>query len=355
MRTGLAILDFGGPTGPVELVPFLEKLLADVLPGPPALKRFLARRIAPARARLVQPNYETIGWSPLVQTHRLQVAALAERLGPEAPPMASGMLFTPPTMREATRALREQGVERIIALPLFPHYSFATTGAAFAHFWEAMRAEGMTGLPVHWIGAWFDHPLYIDALAATIREGVARTPGEGELHLVFTPHGLPLSFVRKGDPYPEQIRETARRVIRRLEWTGPWHLGWQSRLGPVKWLAPSTPEVLDRLAREGAKRVCLIPVSFAAEHIETLHEIDIEYADHARDVGIPHFGRAPALGLEPAFIACLADLVQQALAGFGQQSCVRCLHPRPIAVERRPGCPNCRFQTPDWRRESRSA
>lgn len=353
MRVGVAVLDFGGPRGPEELEPFLSELLADVLPGPRWLKRRVAPSLARARARSVRPNYELIGWSPLVDTHCAQVEALRQALGDEAPPLVSGMMFTPPTMREAARALRDLDVDGIVALPNFPHYSLATTHAAFQFFWEALEAEGMTSIPVHWVGAFFDHPDYIDALAATIREGVARTPGEGELHLLFTPHGLPVSYVKRGDPYPDQIRETVRRVMATLEHAWPWHLGWQSRVGPVRWLTPSTPDVLDRLAAEGVERVCMVPVSFAAEHIETLHEIDVEYAAHARAAGIEHFGRAPALGLQPSYVACLADLVRGAVGAFGRHACVRCLHPKPDAHRRRGTCPNCRFATPGYLRASR--
>lgn len=355
MRIGVAVLDFGGPSAPEELEPFLTELLSDVLPGPRWLKRRVAPRLARARARSVRPQYEAIGWSPLVATHRAQVEALRGALGEEAPPLVSGMMFTPPTMRDAARALRDHGVEAIVALPNFPHYSLATTGAAFQFFWEALVAEGLEHLPVHWVGAFFDHPAYVEALAATIREGVARTPGEGPLHLLFTPHGLPVSYVKRGDPYPEQIRETVRRVMRVLDHAWPWHLGWQSRVGPVRWLTPGTPDELDRLAAEGVKRVCMVPVSFAAEHIETLHEIDIEYAAHARARGIEHFGRAPALGLQPAYVDCLADLVRGAIAGFGRHACVRCLHPKPDAHRRRGACPNCRFETPAYLRDSRRA
>lgn len=355
MKVGVAFLDFGGPSRPEELEPFLAELLADVLPGPRWLKRSVIPTLARARARSVAPNYEMIGWSPLVETHRAQVGALQRALGDEAPPIVSGMMFTPPTMRDAARELREHGVDAIVALPNFPHYSFATTGAAFQAFWEALVAEGMAQLPVHWVGGWFDHPAYIEALATTIREGAERTPGEGELHLLFTPHGLPVSYIRRGDPYPEQIRTTVRLVMQALGERWPWHLGWQSRVGPVRWLTPGTPDELDRLGAEGVKRVCMVPVSFAAEHVETLHEIDIEYADHARKVGIEHFGRAPALGLQPAYIACLADLVRSAMARFGRHACVRCLHPKPDAHRRRGTCPNCRFVTPAWLRESASS
>lgn len=357
-KVGLAVLDFGGPQGPDELVPFLSNLLTDVLPGPMALRRWVAPALARRRAKVVGPNYAMIGWSPLVPTHRRQVAALAEALGPDAPPMASGMLFTPPTMDACVAGLREAGVDRIVALPMFPHYSLATTQAAFSFLFRALERAGLGRMPVRWIPAYPTHADYVEALASTIRKGVEATPGPAEepVHLLFTPHGLPASWVEKrGDPYPDHIRSTVDAVVRHLGWTGPVHLGWQSRVGPVAWLSPSTIDVINAIARTGAKRVCFVPVSFASEHIETLHEIDIDYRARAKRAGIVHFGRAPALGTEPAFVRCLADLTRRALADLGGYVCVRCLEPRPEADRRLARCPECGFVLPDYLRRGVSS
>ncbi|MEZ4317996.1 MAG: ferrochelatase [Myxococcota bacterium] len=353
-RPGIMVLDFGGPRNSEELVPFLTLLLEDVLPFPDWMSRMVAPRMARARSQLVQGNYEQIGWSPLVDTHFQQVAALKAELGMEIP-MASAMMFTPPFAREALRDLLDQGVDHIVALPMFPHYSFATTNASFSFLYAAMEEAGVGAMPVHWVPAYYDHPRYLQALANTIQQGVERTPGTGPTHVIFSPHGLPLSFVKRADPYPEQIRETARQVMRLLEWEHPWSLGWQSRVGPVKWLSPSTPDVMRELASQGVERITLVPVAFASEHIETLHEIDIEYAEEAHGMGIPHFGRAPAVGLEPHFIACLADLVRDALASFERYSCVRCLIPKPDSHRRQGQCPNCRFTFPPFLRRGLQA
>lgn len=353
MKIGVALLDFGGPQGPDELVGFLRELLTDVLPGPKWLRAGAASLLAPRRAKVVGPNYAEIGWSPLVPTHHRQADALREALGADAPPIVSGMQFTPPTMDDCVEGLLAQGVERFVALPMYPHYSLATTGAAFNFFFEALERRGLQKAPVHWVSAYPEHPAYIEALAETIRQGVEATDGPDDepVHLIFTPHGLPVSFVERGDPYPDHIRATVRAVIRELDWTGPYHIGWQSRVGPVQWLTPGTPEVMQRVKNHGGRRICLVPISFAAEHIETLHEIDIEYRDEAKEMGIEFFGRAPALGLQPRFIDALADLTRDAIASFDRYTCVRCLIPKSEHHRRRKACPNCRFVFPDWARE----
>jgi ferrochelatase len=326
--------------------------MADVLPGPSWLKKLMAPLVARSRASSVMPKYELIGWSPLVETNGQQVDALRTALGADALPIARGMMFTPPEIRDGLRDLRDQGVDSLIALPMFPHYSLATTGAAFSFLYEAMEQEGMADMPVHHIPAYYTHPRYLNALASTIRTGIENTPGDEELHLLFSPHGLPVSWVtRHADPYPYQVRESARQVIDVVGWTGPWHLGWQSRVGPVRWLSPSTPQALTRLATEGVKRVCVVPVSFTSEHIETLEEIDLQFGEHARAAGIEHFARAPALGCEPEFIGCLGDLVRDALTHFKRYQCVRCLHPKPDAHRRQAQCPNCQFTFPKYLRE----
>ena len=352
MKLGIAVLNFGGPRNGEELVPFLTELLTDVLPGPMMLKKLVAPYIARSRSKLVGPNYEQIGWSPLVEIHDQQIAALKAELAP-GQIVASGMMFTPPTMDQCAADLVGQGVEAIIAISMFPHYSLATTHTAYSFFHEALVRAGAGDLPVHWIPAWFDHPLYISALAATIRAGVDALPGDGPIDLLFTPHGLPLSFVHRGDPYPDQIRETVRRVIDHMSWTDPWHLGWQSRVGPVEWLSPSTPQMLDRLAAMDRKRMLLVPISFVSEHIETLHEIDIEYRELAQNAGILHYGRAPALGLQPDFIRCLADRIADAETHMDRYLCVRCLHPKDDEHKRRKACSACKFQMPAYLRESR--
>lgn len=348
-KPGVMVLNFGGPQSKEELVPFLSLLLADVLPFPEFINNPMGALIAKLRGPKVQPNYEQIGWSPLVPTHFKQVAALKETMELDLP-VASCMMFTPPFAKTALQDLLDQGVDHIIAVPMFPHFSYATTNAAYSFMFAAMEELGIEKMPVHWIPAYYDHPLYLDALAATIEKGIAATPGEGDTHLVFSPHGLPLSFIKGGDPYPEQIRETARQVMRKMNYQGDWSLGWQSRVGPVKWLSPSTPEVMEELAQKGVQRVTLVPVAFVSDHVETLHEIDIEYAEEAHKMGIPHFGRAPALEMEPAFIACLSDLIDTALKSFERYHCMRCMHLKPDSHRRQATCPNCKFKFPAYLR-----
>lgn len=351
-ETGVLFINFGGPQGPGELEPFLRALFNDVLPFPGPLKGLAVPAIARRRSKTVQENYEMIGWSPLVPVTLKQVDAVRQALGPDAPPIAVGMQYTAPSLATALDELDAQGVTQLVAVAMFPHWSFATTGSSYQMLHEALAATGRAHWSVHHAPPFFDHPAYLRALGDTIEEGVASLDGEGPVHLVFTPHGLPLSFMRRGDPYADQVRESVRRVIAAIGWDQPYSVGWQSRVGPVKWLAPATEEVLADLGRQGVQRVCLVPIAFVSDHIETLHEIDIEYAEAAHEAGIPHFGRAPALDTRPGFVECLADLVNDGIARFSNYRCARCLLPKPDSHRRRKSCSNCRFEFPQYMREA---
>lgn len=341
-RPGVLVLAFGGPRSAAELAPFLTELFDDVLPGPPWLRRFAAARIAASRSRKVRPNYEMIGWSPVVETSRAQADALRVSLGGDIP-VAIGMMFSPPSVADGVARLLADGCDQIVALALFPQYSLSTTDSAYRRARDAVPAQ----IPVHWAPAFYDRDGYLDALAATLRDARERLPGEGPVHLVFSPHGLPLSYLRRGDPYPDQVRETVRRVVHLLDWTDPVRVGWQSRVGPVRWMAPSTEQVIAEEARRGAKRLLIVPLAFVGEHIETLHELDIEVTGHARAAGIPHVGRAAAVGVHPRFIDTLADLVREGLERMGRATCVRCLLPDP-GYAGQPACPTCGFHRPTW-------
>jgi ferrochelatase len=353
VNDGVLFVNFGGPTRDEELEPFLLRLLSDVLPGPEPVAAFFARRLAPRRAAVVREVYRRIGWSPLVNDSRAQADAAMRGLNRPDLPWAIGMMFSDPSIEHGLRELLDRGVERVLVVGLFPHYSFATAGSAYDFVHKALVRLGRPTVPVHYAKVFYDEPDYLEALAHTITQGVARLEGDGPIDLLFSAHGVPLSFLRRGDPYPDHVRESARRVVRTLGWTDPWHLGWQSRLGPAKWLSPSTPAMIDRLAADGARRLLFVPVSFVGEHIETLDEIDREYVEHAHHAGIPHVARAPALGLDPAFVRCLTGLVRDALARFDAYQCARCLRPEHPSHRRQKQCPNCNFAFPLYLREGR--
>jgi ferrochelatase len=211
--------------------------------------------------------------------------------------------------------VKKEGISRIIALSLYPHYSRATTGSSINELKRVLALSGVE-FSVSYIERFYDHPLYIEALAARIKEGLACFAERDGVHLLFSVHSLPQSLIDEGDPYLDHILETLRLVMERFD-DMDYHLAFQSRAGPVKWLEPSTEEMLKNLAAAGCEDLLVIPLSFVSDHIETLYEIDIQYAEEARALGIGNFRRSPSLNDSPLFIKCLAELVLKKVKGEG--------------------------------------
>jgi ferrochelatase len=300
----------GGPDSLDAVEPFLRNLFSDrdiIRLGPAFLQPVIARWIARRRAPKVEEQYELIGGrSPIREFTLAQATGLEERLGGDFRCFTAMRYWRPSTI-EALAAVKKAGISRIVALPLYPHYSRATTGSSRNELQRVLNLAG-GGFTVSFIKGFHDHPLYIRAVAGTIAEGLAGFPPGEEVTLLFSAHSLPVSFIDSGDPYLSQVEETVRLVMERFP--GIRHdLAFQSKSGPVKWLEPSTEETIARLAESGCRNLLIVPVSFVCDHIETLYEIDITYAALARERGIENFRRAPSLNTDPLFIDCLAELV----------------------------------------------
>ena len=314
--TGLVLLNMGGPDSIEAVEPFLFNLFADrdliQLPLGALLQRPFARLISHFRAKRVRENYRLIGGrSPLLDWTRRQTEGIARELGANVRPYVA-MRYWHPRAAETVRQMAADGVEQAVVLSMYPHYTGATTGSSLKDFAAAVAAIHPR-LNYSVIEQWYDWPGYLDALAARVQEGLQAFPAAGPIHILFSAHALPQKFIDRGDPYLEHVLETVRGVMERVGKV-PFHLGFQSRSGPVKWMEPGTAEVLDRLAADGSQAVLMVPVSFVSDHIETLQEIDMEYRAHAAAKGIRHFSRSPSLNDSPDFLRGMADLVRHHLA-----------------------------------------
>jgi len=215
---------------------------------------------------------------------------------------------------DAVEALQKAGtLDEIVLLPLYPHFSYATTLSSLKE-WKRVYGKPAGAPPERTIGQFYNHPLYIQALVQKIGVCLRQFPDSSRIQLVFSAHGLPMSLVEKGDPYPKQVQETVRLTCelgaqKYANWPRQHLLCYQSRVGPSKWLEPPFVETLERLGHGGVKEVLVVPISFVTEHIETLHEINIEGRMDAKKFGIERFRMMPAVGDSPLFIAALKDLV----------------------------------------------
>jgi ferrochelatase len=232
------------------------------------------------------------------------------------------MRYWHPLTAEAIEALRKAGpVDEIVLLPLYPQFSYATTLSSLKE-WRRVYGRPKGGPPLRTVSQFYDHPLYIQALAQRIGSVLRQFTDSSRIHLVFSAHGLPMSLVEKGDPYPRQIEATVRMVCEEgrkqfPSWPQTHLLCYQSRVGPSKWLQPPLTGTIERLGTAGVKEMLVVPISFVTEHIETLHEINIEAREEAKKFGVEVFRMMPAVGDSPLFIAALKDLVLRAVGLSG--------------------------------------
>jgi ferrochelatase len=224
------------------------------------------------------------------------------------------MTCSAPLVEDVVRELSAAGVDRFLALPLYPHYSLTTTKGALERSRAAVRRFA-PGARLEELGSWPEHPLFIEAHAESIREASAGFPDPRTeaIHLLFSAHSIPKTLVtRDGDPYPVEVEASIRAILRRLGWQGPSTLAYQSKLGPVEWLGPATADVIRELGRARTRQVLVVPIAFVTDHVETLYEIDQLFAGDARRAGIAEFRRTPGLNNRPTFLRALADLAESA-------------------------------------------
>ena len=323
-KVGIVLFQLGGPDSLEAVEPFLQNLFRDpdIIPLGPLgiLRRPIAKLISSRRSIPVAGKYAEIGRrSPIGPLTERQRARLVEAVSPYIEPVAvTAMRYWHPLTSEAVEALRKAGpVDEIVLLPLYPHFSYATTLSSLKE-WRRVYGPANGKPKEHTVGQFYNHPLYIQAVVQRIGSVLRQFPDSSRIHLVFSAHGLPMSLVEKGDPYPQQIEATVKLVCEAGEkqypgWPRTHLLCYQSRVGPAKWLQPATTETIERLGHEGVKEMLVVPISFVTEHIETLHEINIEARADAAKSGVSTFRMMPAVGDSPLFIAALKDLVLRAV------------------------------------------
>ncbi|ORJ59875.1 ferrochelatase [Geothermobacter hydrogeniphilus] len=319
-KLGLVLLNMGGPDSPAAVEPFLYNLFSDRelirLPGGGLLQKPFAKLISHFRSRHVRLNYQDIGGSsPLRDWTEKQAAGIAVRLSGEVIPYVA-MRYWHPFADETLARMKADGVTRAVVLSMYPHYTGATSGSSVNDF-RRRAAQLYPELTFSVIEQWYDWPGYLDALAARIREGLAQFHEllRDEVRILFSAHALPQKFIDRGDPYLRQVTATVEGVMQRVAHPH-WTIAFQSRSGPVRWMEPDTVDVIRKLGEEGHNALLMVPISFVSDHIETLHEIDIQYRDLAFEVGIQNYRRAPSLNDGADFLAAMAGLVNRHLEGL---------------------------------------
>jgi protoporphyrin/coproporphyrin ferrochelatase len=336
--TAIVLFNLGGPDDLASVEPFLFRLFSDreiiELPFGAALQPVFARAIAKLRGPSVRRNYARIGGgSPQLRITREQAAALETQLnaglcGSRAFRVFVAMRYSRPSCEDVLDAIAAAGIRRIVTLTLFPHYSNATTGSSRRAFDRAIRhpAWQSRNFEVTHIDQYPADARYLDAMSHTVIRAWDQIPLERRAGtvLLFSAHGLPQKFIDRGDPYADHVETTRQGILERIALPNRQVLAYQSRTGPVKWLGPGTEETLRELGREDVKDVLVIPLSFVSDHIETLYEVDLLFAETAHRAGITGYRRTAALNTTPLFISALAGLVRDHLAVPGQLPCTAC-------------------------------
>ncbi len=320
-RVGVLLLNLGGPEQLEDVRPFLYNLFSDpeIIRLPVTwLQKPLAWFISSRRAKTSRENYKKIGGgSPLRRITEEQAIALQKQLeenGHKAQ-VYVGMRYWHPFTEEAIAQIKRDNISSLVILPLYPQFSISTSGSSFRQLetlWE--QDQELQKIDYTVIPSWYRHSGYLQAMAELIAKELDQCPNADRVHIFFSAHGVPQSYVDDlGDPYQKEIEECTKLIMQTLNRDNDYTLAYQSRVGPIEWLKPYTDEAIEALAQKGVKDLMVVPISFVSEHIETLEEIDIEYREVAEEAGIDNFYRVPALNTHPVFINDLADLVEEAL------------------------------------------
>ena len=320
MKVGVLLFNLGGPETLQDVKPFLYRLFSDpeiirIKWGP--ARKALAYTIATLRRKTSEGYYRQIGGgSPLRRLTEEQARALANEFKARGRDVETfvGMCTWHPFLHEAVERIEKSGIESLVILPLFPHYSVTTTGSGFAALRNLIdNRPSFKKLDVQWVCSWAEHPRYIESFELFIRRELVKFRNPNGVHILFSAHSIPESYVRKGDPYLEQTKKSVELIMDRIGRQNPYQLSFQSKIGPVKWLEPFTNDVIKQLGKQGIEDVLVVPISFVSEHVETLYELDILFKKVAEEAGVANFRRVPTLNSDPTFIKALAEIVESTL------------------------------------------
>ncbi|XP_018320569.1 ferrochelatase, mitochondrial [Agrilus planipennis] len=320
-KTAIVMLNMGGPQRLDQVPDYLLRIMTDKdMIQFPFFGDQLGPWIAKRRAPDVAKKYEEIGGgSPIYKWTQRQGELLCKNLDKLLPAGAPykyyvAFRYVQPFTEDAMKDIERDGVKRIILFSQYPQYSCATSGSSFNAIYNFYKNRELPkDVRISLIDRWSTHPLLIKTFADLIRQELGKLSDGGRKNaiILFSAHSLPLKAVNRGDPYPSEVGATVQLVMKELGFCNPYQLVWQSKVGPLPWLGPFTDEAIKDYVKNGKKTFVLVPIAFVNEHIETLHELDIEYCKElAEEVGVEEIRRVSAPNDHPLFIETLTDLVK---------------------------------------------
>ncbi len=326
-KIAVLLVNFGGPDSLYSVKPFLYKLFSDptVLNFPFAFlyRKPLAWLISNLRAKASQKMYKKIGsMSPLIPITYLQAEKLQSLFSKNDLPIDVfiGFRYCKPFIESALAEISSGTYERLIILPLYPQYSYTTAGSVelivdkwFRDYRIDANASTHNDMKIHFIKEWYKDEDYIESYANLINNSLSNLDLRST-EIIFSAHSIPVFNIENGDPYQEHITETANLIITKISWKKRWHIAYQSKLGPVKWLEPGTDKVIEQIAQRNQNtNILVVPISFVCEHVETIFEIGMLYKEIANKLGIKRFARVPALNTDKYLIQALYNQVVSCL------------------------------------------
>lgn len=336
-------MNMGGPAKVADTGDFLSRLFHDKDLIPLPFQSYMAPVIARRRTPKIEEQYEKIGGgSPILKWTREQGAGMVkilDELCPETAPHKPYVAFryTNPLTEECIEEMKRDGVTRAVAFTQYPQYSCSTTGSSLNEMWRQLKAKGEEN-SIEWsvIDRWPVHEGLVEAVAQNIEKSLADYPAEArdDVIILFSAHSLPMSVVNRGDPYPPEVAATVQAVMTRLGHSNPYRVCWQSQVGPSAWLGPQTSDVIKGLGKKGHNNMLLVPIAFTSDHIETLFELDLEYLEEAKEMGLTGVRRSESLNGSPVFIRALADIAANHLK-----------HGQTVSTQMMLRCPGCTNET----------
>lgn len=307
-KIGVLLLNMGGPDSISAVKPFLYNLFSDpYIANFGIMQKPMAWLISNLRAKKVRKAYEKInGKSPLKEITTAQAIALEKLLGDNFKVLV-GMRYWHPFIEESLNEFKNSNIRKIVAVSLYPQFCRATTSSVI----EKFKKSAQNYFDYKIISSWCEYPLFIEAWIENIRNSFNKYGSD--CFVLFSAHSIPVSLHKKGDPYISEVERTVKAIVDNMK-LNSFKICYQSKTGPIKWMSPSTEEVIEELAKEGYKKILIVPVSFVSDHIETLYEIDIVYKEIAKNLGI-QLNRVDSLNTSPKFIEALKNLVLESLSG----------------------------------------
>jgi ferrochelatase len=313
MKEAIVLLNMGGPNNLREVEMFLINMFTDpaiIRTKSNLLRRFIAGMITLLRTEKSQEIYRAIGGkSPIVDHTKSLIEKLQAQVEPDVI-VDFVMRYTPPMAEEVCKKLKQQGVQKVYLIPLYPQYSSTTTASSIDDFEITARKIGWFPITVE-IKHFFTNPTYNECLLTLIKEALAQDDSH-EFELIFSAHGLPQKIVDQGDPYQRQVAahvEIMKDIFHRegIYFRGV-HLAYQSKVGPMKWLEPSLETMLNSLTK---KKVIIVPIAFTIDNSETDFELTIEYAEIAHELGFTDYRVSRCPNDHPLFVQTLKELFEK--------------------------------------------